>query len=179
MFTALFGFLASSAGGGIIGGGFALIKQIIEGRTLIATKELDNKKEVLRQAEAQRDREHEVLMLQEQTKSKSKIVEVKTEAKVELETMQSRGMNVIEEFKGLKTSSKMDNYRASVRPTVAYWALLMFNLSLGYCFWRYGHLIPEETGLAILLGLVSTLNFMITSVISFYYVSRPNHKPKL
>jgi len=47
MFTALFGFLASSAGGGIIGGGFALIKQIIEGKTLVATKKLDNEKEVL------------------------------------------------------------------------------------------------------------------------------------
>jgi hypothetical protein len=48
---------------------------------------------------------------------------------------------------------------------------------LAWSFWKFNDQLDSETGKLILLGLFSTLSFIVTSVISFYYVSRRNSKP--
>ena len=96
----------------------------------------------------------------------------------EVENMKALG-NAQEALNNLKTSTGMDNFRASVRPVLAYWGTLFFTAIFIWAFVEYKDSITEEIGKEILLSMFGTLTFIVTSIITFYYVSRRNGAPKL
>lgn len=177
MLTALTGIitvLTSGAGGGILGGVFGLFKQSQERKERIELEKIQVERDRLDIEDRKLEREHQLTMLEKG--AELKIQEVQTEAEAEMEIANQAALQTAQkaEFSKLNTTSSMDNYRASVRPTLAYWAAILFSLALGYAFYKWNAKIDQDTGKQILLGMFGTLSFTVTSVVTFYYVSRRN-----
>jgi hypothetical protein len=174
--TTIFTVLSSGAGGGIFGGILGLLKGSQENKKEIALAQIEKDRDVAEYANAKAQRDHELLVLEKG--GQLKLQELQTEAEMEIEVAHqgTLGKAQISEFKGLNTSTGMDNFRASVRPVAAYWFSILFSGMLIWAFWKYADLITQEEGKQMLLGLFGTLTFAVTSILSFYFVARSNRK---
>lgn len=177
--TTLFSVLTSGAGGGIVGGIFGLFKQSQERKERIAMAEVNLKRDEMEYKNASAEREHNLIMLEKGAKLELELTQTEAEAEAEIANQNALAIAQTSEFKNLNTSTNMDNLRASVRPMIAYWACLLFTIMISWVFYKFNQTITEEVGGQILLALFSTLTFVITSVTSFYYVSRRNSRPQL
>lgn len=165
MIETIFTLLTSGAGGGLLGGIFGLFKQREERKERLAVAELNLKRDEMEYA-------HERSMLDAQ------LQQTQLEAEKEIEVANQRAVNTAQRsFANLSTTSGIDNFRASVRPVLAYWAITAFTVMLAWAFAEYVHMISQDEGLKILLGMFATLNFTVTSVVTFYYVARRNNAP--
>lgn len=172
--TALFSVLTSGAGGGIIGGIFGLFKQGQERKERVEMARLELERDEMEYKNASEERKHALIMLEKGAEMEAMKIETEAEAHIEVANQKSLG-KAQDVFKSLKTTSGMDNYRASVRPTLSYWIAILFTIMIGWAFWKFNATIDDETGKTILIGMFSTLTFTLTSVVSFYYVSRRNN----
>lgn len=176
--TALLSVLTSGAGGGLLGGIFGLFKQNQERKERVEMARIELDRDQAEYANAKEEREHALQMLSKQGELKLQEVETEAEAAMELAN-QSALSSAQDAFKNLKTSTGMDNFRASVRPLLAYWAAILFTVMLWWAFDKFNTTIDAAAGRELLLTMLGTLTFIVTSVISFYYVSRRNSAPKL
>ena len=175
MLAGILSILTSGAGGGLIGGIMGLFRQSSESKERVALAKLAIERDNLEYREANLEREHQLTMLNSGAKIELDKVITETEAQAEIATVTALG-KAQKVFAKLKTSSWMDNYRASVRPTFAYFVMAMFTVFLAWAFSHYSDGIEASQGAIILMGLLDTLVFMVTSITSFYFVSRPNTK---
>jgi len=176
MIETIIAVLTGGAGGGIVGGILALFKQKGETRERIAMAELELRRDEIEAEERQKDREHERLILRSEGDIKLATIQTESEAEIEVTNMRALG-DAQAVFSNLNTSTWMDNLRASVRPLLAYYAIALFSCILCYFSHNFIDTITVEQGTLILLKLITTLTFMMSSIVSFYYVSRRNPKP--
>lgn len=180
MWGALASILTAGTGGGLIGTVAGLFKQSRELKHEARMEEIrlerDREDRLAREAE----REHEIDMLDKRSEAKTEQVKVETEAQAEIEALRGRGEAQTAEFSNLDTSQWMDNFRASVRPTLAYGYSLLFTALLCWAFAAFHDQITQDHGAEILLGLFTTLEFAATSAISFYFAARRKsaHAPR-
>tara|TARA_R100001244_G_C5145734_1_gene128773 strand:- start:488 stop:1015 length:528 start_codon:yes stop_codon:yes gene_type:complete len=175
MLAGILSILTSGAGGGLIGGIMGLFRQSSESKERVALAKLAIERDSLEYREANLEREHQLVMLNSGAKIELDKIITETEAQAEIATVTALG-KAQKVFAKLKTSSWMDNYRASVRPTFAYFVMAMFTVFLAWSFNHHSEGIGADQGGVILIGLLDTLVFMVTSITSFYFVSRPNTK---
>lgn len=175
MLAGILSILTSGAGGGLIGGIMGLFRQRSESKERVELAKLAIERDSLEYREANLEREHQVIMLNSGAKIELDRVITETEAQAEIATVSALG-KAQKVFANLKTSTWMDNYRASVRPTFAYFIMTMFTVFLAWSFVQHSDGIEPTQGAVILIGLLDTLVFMVTSITSFYFVSRPNTK---
>jgi len=175
--TAVFAVLTSGAGGGLLGGVFAIFKQREERKERVEMEKINLQRDQIEYQNAEAEREHSLIMLKEG--GRLEVEKIQTESEAEIEVAHQSALSSAQEvFAKLKTSTGMDDYRSSVRPTLAYWAAALFTAMLIWAFFEFHKTIDEETGKQILIGMFGTLTFIVTSVISFYYISRRNSAPK-
>lgn len=175
--TAIFTVLTSGAGGGLLGGIFGIFKQSQERKERVEMARINLERDNLEYQNAKAERDHALLMLDKG--GEIEVEKIQTEADAEIEVAHQSALSSAQEvFNNLKTTSGMDNYRASVRPTLAYWGAILFSSMLGWAFYKYHGLIDAETGKQILVGMFSTLTFIVTSITTFYYVARRNTAPR-
>lgn len=170
----IFEVLATGAGGGIVGGVLGLFRQWGERRERLEYERLQLERDQLEASERASDRAHELEMAQQGAASALAQVQAEGEAAAEVANQGALEAAQRAEFGGLDTSRWMDNLRASVRPVFAYWVMIVFSAMVGYFAIRFYDQITPETGSEILLALIDTLVFMVTSITTFYYVSRRN-----
>lgn len=176
--TALFSVLTSGAGGGLLGGIFGIFKQSQERKERVEMARINIERDNLEYQNAKAERDHALLMLDKGGEIEVEKVQVEAEAEIEV-AHQSALSSAQEVFKNLKTSTGMDNYRASVRPSLAYWGATLFTVMLCWAFIEFHSTIDAEIGKQILVGMFSTLTFIVTSITTFYYVSRRNSAPRI
>lgn len=176
--TTLFTVLTSGAGGGLLGGIFGLFKQSQEAKERIEMEKIQVERDRIEIEDRREEREHQLTMLERGAKIELDKVATESQMAMEISNQQALSAAQVAEFSGLNTTRKMDNYRASVRPTLAYWVAVIFTIALCWAFYTYREQLSPEDGKAILMGLFGTLTFALTSVITFYYVSRRNSKPQ-
>ena len=173
----IFTLLTSGAGGGLLGGVFGIFKQREERKERIEFARLDIQRDEMEYKNASEERKHELTMLE--ANSRAEVTKTQTEADKEIEVANQRTLATAQRaFTKLNTSQGMDNYRASVRPTIAYWACILFTAMIAWAFYKFHHLITADVGLEILTGLFATLTFVVTSATTFYFVSRRNNAPR-
>ena len=177
MITTILAILTSGAGGGIIGGFFGLFKQSQEKKERVEMARINLERDQADYANAAAERDHALTMIKEGAKIELETVQVESEAAIEVENMKALG-NAQEALNNLKTSTGMDNFRASVRPVLAYWGVIFFTVIFVWAFIEYKDSITDPVGKEILLNMFGTLTFIVTSIIAFYYVSRRNGAPK-
>lgn len=183
--ASLFTVFTSGAGGGIVGGLFAIFNKKQEAGERIELAKISASRDVADYANSEAERKHELLVLQKNAdlgikQAEVELQKVESESNTAMEVANLEALGKAQEgLNKLKTSTSLDNYRGSVRPTLAYWAAFLFTIMLIWAFARFGKAIEVEVGKQILIGMFATLTFIITSVISFYYVSRRNAPPKL
>ena len=176
--SGLFAVLTSGAGGGLLGGIFGIFKQSQERKERVEMARINLERDDLEYQNARQEREHALLILEKG--GEIEIEKVKTEAEAEIEVAHQSALSSAQDaIKNLKTTSGMDNYRGGVRPTLAYWGALLFTIMLCWAFWKFGDTIDPDTGKQILIGMFSTLTFIITSIITFFYVARRNSAPRI
>lgn len=176
--TTLLTVFTSGAGGGIVGGIFGLFKQSQERKERVEMARIELDRDEAEYANAKAEREHAIAILDKQGEIQVRAIETEAEAEIEVSRMDVLG-SAQQALNSLNTSSGMDNFRASVRPVLAYWWSAVFSCVLGYAFYEFSDTISEDQGNQILMGLVATLTFIVTSIISFYYVSRRNSAPRI
>ena len=165
-------------GGGLIGSIVGLCKAKIDNTRETAMETLRADRERAEYLEGEKERAHELQMMQADTVGRERIAETEGSAAADIEHMRAMG-KAQAVFAGLKTSRFMDNYRGSVRPTLAYWTNFVFTLMLGWAFYKFHAQITADQGAQILIGLIATLTFLVTSQNSFYYVQRPTAKKNI
>jgi len=175
--TAMFSLFTSGAGGGIVGGIFGIFKRSQERKERAELARIELARDKLDAAEAKAERDHALVMLREGAKVEIEKVQTESEAEIEI-AHQSALSSAQDALKGLKTTSGMDNFRASVRPALAYWGAALFSAMIAWAFYSYHNTITEEEGKQILTGMFATLNFVLTSIVTFYYVSRRDDAPR-
>ena len=127
-------------------------------------------------ANADKERAHALVMIEKG--GEIEIEKIQTEAEAEIEVAHQNALAKAQEaLKNLNTTSGMDNFRASIRPTLAIWGAILFTIMLWWAFGKFGDTIDEATGKQILVGMFGTLTFIVTSIITFYYIGRPNRRP--
>lgn len=187
MFTSIIALLGSGSFGGLLGGAFSLIKQWLD-RGERAQQRADTlARDRLEYEEAERERAHSLLILsrtaeaglrQAETESAAALAMTEAQTEAEIAVANQQALSAAQGvFAGLKTSSWMDNYRGGVRPTLALYFSALFSICLWWFFDTYADTITDEEGKTALLGLVATLNFTVTSIVTFYFVSRRNQAP--
>lgn len=178
MIATLLTLLSSGASGGIVGGILGLFKQSQERKERIESAKIELDRDKLDYDNAEKERQHALVMLQQG--AKIELEKVETEAEKEIEISHQNALSSAQDaLKNLKTTAGMDNFRASVRPVLAYWGASLFSAMLAWAFYSFSNLIDAEIGKDLLLNLFGTLNFIVTSIVTFYYVSRRNSKPKI
>ena len=176
--SGLFTVLTSGAGGGLLGGIFGIFKQSQERKERVEMARINLERDDLEYQNAKQEREHALLILEKG--GEIEVEKVKTESEAEIEVAHQSALSSAQDaLKNLKTTSGMDNYRGSVRPTLAYWGAILFTVMLCWAFWKFGGTIDKDAGKQILIGMFSTLTFIITSIITFFYVARRNSAPRI
>jgi hypothetical protein len=170
--------LTSGAGGGIVGSLFGILKQSQERKERVAMAQINLDRDRAEYENAEKERHHALTMIDKQGEIKLETIQTESEAEIEISNQFTLSEAQEAEFKNLNTSTAMDNFRASIRPLLAVWAAILFTSMLGWAFLEYKDTIDDDVGGDLLLGMFATLTFIITSVISFYYVSRRNAAPK-
>lgn len=176
---AVLGLLGSGAGGGLLGGLFGIWKQFQERKERAEMARIELERDQMEYAHAREEREHALLLLEKGAQIEVDKIEAETEAEMEIANQAALATAQRAEFNKLNTTSAMDNFRASIRPVLALWAWLLFNAMLGWAFYEFHSQIDADMGLQILLGLFATLNFTVSSIVTFYYVARRNHPPRI
>jgi hypothetical protein len=179
MITTLIALLSSGAGGGLLGGIFGLFKQSQERKERVEMAHIELDRDTAEYANDQAERDHTLLVLEKSGRLEIEKVATESEAAMEISNQDARGAAVISEFKNLNTSGGLDNFRASIRPLIAVWAVSLFSYMLVWAFSKYSAGLSAVEGKEILLNLFATLSFTITSVVTFYYVSRRNSAPTI
>lgn len=174
----VFSILTSGAGGGIVGGILGIFKQSQERKERVEMATINLKRDQLDYQNQKAEREHALTLLEKTGEIELAKIETETEAEVEI-THQQALASAQDALKTLNTTSGMDNFRASVRPVLAYWGAFLFSIMIAWAFAKYHGTIDQNTGKEILLSLFSTLTFIVTSIITFYFVSRANKKPNI
>lgn len=174
--TTLFTLLTSGAGGGLLGGIFGLFRKSQEVKERIELEKIQMQREEYQRQDRASQRDHEVKILEMggDIDLKQSINEWQGRIEVANQAALSKAQDSLN---NLNTTSGMDNYRASVRPTQAYWITVMFTVMIGWAFSKWHGLITDEAGYEIMMGMFSTLSFAFTSVIMFYFVNR-NNQPR-
>ena len=178
MISAILAILSSSAGGGLLGGFFGLFKQSQERKERVEMARVNLERDNLEYKNAQAERDHALLVLEKGGQIELEKIQTESDAEIEV-AHQSALSSAQDALKGLKTTTGMDNFRASVRPVLAYWGALIFTIMLVWAFSEFSDTIDKETGKEILMGMFATLTFIVTSVVTFYYVARRNSPPRL
>jgi hypothetical protein len=173
---AVFTVLTSGAGGGLLGGIFGIFKQSQERKERVEMARINLERDQLEANENKLAREHALLILEKGGELELKKIESESDAEIEI-AHQSALSSAQDALKNLKTSTGIDNYRGSVRPTLAYWGAILFTIMLVWAFREFSNTIDKAAGKQLLLGLFSTLSFTLTSIITFYYVARRNKAP--
>jgi len=171
--------LSTGAGGGLLGGLFGLFKQSQERKERVEMARIELERDTAEYTNDKAEREHALSMLEKGGRLEIEKVMTESEAEIEVSHQATLGAATIAEFSNLNTSSWMDNFRASIRPSLAVWASALFTTMLVWAFCEYSDKITAEEGKVILLGLFATLEFTVSSVVTFYYVSRRNSAPKI
>lgn len=174
--TALFSVFTSGAGGGLMGGIFGLFKQSQERKERVEMARINVERDNAGYANDKEERAHALIMMEKGASIELEMVQTETEASIDIENQKALS-SAQEVFKGLDTSTETDDYRARVRPNLAYWGVSLFTLALAWAFWEFKDTIDAETGKQILVGMFATLTFIVTSITTFYYVSRRNSAP--
>ena len=177
MIDIILGVLTSGAGGGIIGGILGLFKQAQERKERIEVAKFNLERDRLEYENAEKERNYRLAMYKKGADIDFEKVQTEAEREIDVSHMEALS-NAQEVFKNLKTSVWMDNFRASVRWVLAYWAATLFSIALIWSFYEYRGLITPESGKNILIDLLSTLTFVVTSIVTFYYIARRNKGPK-
>lgn len=177
--TAILTALSSGVGGGLIGSITGLFKQNFERKERVEMARIQLERELAEYGNDEAEREHALTILERG--GELEVQKVMTESEAEIEVAQQKTLNsaTVAEFKKLNTSPWMDNYRASIRPSLAIWMTILFTAMLIWAFCIYSDELTASEGKAILLGLFATLEFIVSSVVTFYYVSRRNLAPKI
>lgn len=175
----ILGLLGSGAGGGLLGGLFGIWKQSQERKERAEMARIELERDQMEYSNAREEREHALLLLEKGAQIEVDKIEAETEAEMEIANQAALATAQKAEFSKLSTTSGMDNFRASIRPILALWAWLLFNVMLGWAFWEFSDQITADMGLQILLGLFATLNFTVSSIVTFYYVARRNAAPRI
>ena len=178
MLTAILGILGSGAGGGLLGGFFGLFKQSQERKERVEMARINLNRDNAEYQNSRDERAHALLILEKGGQIELEKIQTESEAEIEV-AHQSALSSAQDALKNLKTTTGMDNFRASVRPVLAYWGALLFSVMLGWAFVEFSDTIDKETGKQILVGMFSTLTFIVTSVVTFYYVGRRNSSPRV
>lgn len=174
--SGLFAILTSGAGGGIFGGIFGLFKQSQERKERVEMARINLERDQADYANADKERAHALTMIEKG--GEIEVEKIQTEAEAETEIAHQKALsNAQESIKNLNTTSGMDNFRASIRPSLAIWGALLFTIMLCWAFWKFGDTIDLVTGKQILVGMFGTLTFIVTSITTFYYIGRPNKRP--
>lgn len=189
MITSIIALLSSGAGGGLLGGIFGLFKQSQERKERVEMARIEKERDELEYRAAADERAHALAMLERSAELKLeeaqimgalKLETVQTETEAEIEVAHQKALGKAQGvFDKLKTSQGMDNFRASVRPTLAYWFALLFSVMLAWAFSEFHATIDAKAGRELLLGMFATLTFLVTSIGTFYYVSRRNSAPRV
>lgn len=174
--TGIFTILTSGAGGGIIGGLLGLFRKSQEMKERIEFERLQIEREENQRVDRDNQRNHDMEMLRMGGDIDLQQSINEWNSKIEIANQQALS-KAQDGLNNLNTTSGMDNYRASIRPTLAIWVSVLFTVMLVWSFYKWNHLIDNETGYEILMGLFATLSFSFTSVIVFYYVNRNNPVP--
>lgn len=175
--TALFSVFTSGAGGGLLGLVGGLFKQSQERKERVEMSRIDIERDAAGYANDKEERAHALIMLDKGASIELEKAQTETEASIDIENQKTLS-SAQEVFKNLDTSTETDDYRARVRPNLAYWGVALFTIALGWAFYEFKDTIDEETGKQILVGMFATLTFIVTSITTFYYVSRRNNSPK-
>lgn len=175
--TAIFTMLTSGAGGGIVGGIFGIFKQSQERKERVDMAKINLRRDQMEYQNAEAERAHALTMLEKGGEIDLLMAETEAEAEADIQHQKTLA-SAQGALKKLNTSTGMDNYRASVRPTLAYWGAVLFTAMICWAFYKYHPTIDAETGRSILIGMFSTLTFITTSIVTFYYVARSNRAPK-
>lgn len=176
---AVLGLLGSGAGGGLLGGLFGIWKQSQERKERAEMARIELERDQAEYTNARAERDHSLVLLERGAQLEVDKIEAETEAEMEIANQVALGKAQRAEFGNLNTTSGMDNFRAAIRPTLALWAWALFNIMLGWAFWKFSDKIDADMGLQILLGLFATLNFTVSSIVTFYYVARRNNSPRI
>jgi len=171
--------LSTGAGGGLLGGFFGLFKQSQERKERVEMARIELERDAAEYANDKAEREHSLAMLEKGGRLEIEKVMTESEAEIEVSHQETLGKATIAEFANLNTSSWMDNFRASIRPSLAVWASALFTAMLIWAFKEFSGDLTAQEGKEILLGLFATLSFTVSSVVTFYYVSRRNSAPKI
>ena len=177
MISGIVALLTSGAGGGIVGGLFGLFRQWGERKERVQMAEIELQRDQLEAQERQKDREHESMMLEKGATLQLQQTVAEGEIEADIAAVKARGKAAWAEFRNLNTSTWMDNVRASVRPVFAYYVMIVFSILLFWAFGKFNDTITADVGAELLMDLISTLIFMLTSITAFYYVSRRNARP--
>lgn len=177
LLTTALAVLTSGAGGGIVGGILAILKRGQDRKERIELERIALEREKADYLNAKEEREHALTMLQ--AGAQIELEKVQTEAEAEMEVSHQNALSNAQKVLGkLKTSTWMDNYRASVRPTLAYFVTFVFSVAGAWAFTEFASQLTPQDGGKILLGMFATLTFAFTSIITFYYVARKDQGVK-
>ena len=176
---AILSLLTSGAGGGIIGGLFALFRTAGERKERLESKKIDLERDKMEYENIRATQSHEKDMLAAGAEIALKHAETEGEIAADLAITAAKTAAVVTEFKALNTSSWVDNVRAMIRPLLALYFTAVFSYILFWAFSTYKGQLTALDGKEILMGLLLTLEFAVTSILSFYYVSRRNAKTNL
>lgn len=179
MFSTIVTLLTSGAGGGIVGGILALFRTAGERKERLELEKLSVQRDQMEIEDRRATERHDLAMLEKGAEVKIQQAQAEGEIAADIENTRQRGMAAAAEFTGLKTTSGMDNFRAAIRPALASIFTVFFICVFLWAFAQYREQLTASDGKEILLGLFATLEFAVTSIISFYYVSRRNAKPQL
>jgi hypothetical protein len=179
--SAILAMLLGGSGGGVLGslfgGVFGLFKQNMDRKERIELERIRIERDKIDLDNDREERNHQLLLLEKTGGIQLKEAQTEAEAEMEIAYQDNFGKAQMAEFSGLITTPKMDNYRSSVRPTLAYWFSALFSVLLIWAFCAFSDLILPDEGKLILTGLFATLTFTVSNIITFYYVSRKNTAP--
>lgn len=178
MWGALVSILTSGASGGLIGTVAGLFTKSKELKHEQEMARIQLERDIEDRKARESERQHEMQMLEVRGSQQITQTQLESEARAELEVIKARGQGQMAEFGNLNTSGWMDNLRASVRPLLAYLYTGVFMVFLGWAFASYRSEISPDEGAEILFSLFLILEFMVTSVGTFYYIQRRSSQRK-
>lgn len=179
MFASLFSLLTTGAGGGIVGGILALFRTAGERKERLEMRKLEIQRDAMEYEAQEKSRSHELAMLERGAELKLKQAETEGEIAADIANSTAKTAAVATEFANLNTSSWVDNCRAMIRPILALFFTAFFTVIFLWAFNQYRDQLTPVDGKEILMGLFLTLEFAVTSILSYYYVSRRNTKTQV
>lgn len=176
MFGTILSLLTSGAGGGIVGGVLALFRTAGERKERLESRRIDLERDKMEYDDRRASEKFQKDMLTAGAEINLKQTETEGEVAIELANQASLSASQVQEFKDLNTSGWVDNLRAMIRPLLALFFTAFFTVIFLWSFKVYRGQLTALDGKEILMGLFLTLEFAVTSILSYYYVSRRNSK---